>query len=76
MKITGEFVEYSTVDGSQMNIRGAFFRVLNDAMGPIVVFLAGLAMQKWPDKAWNNYIDPAASLFMISMITIFAIPLR
>ncbi len=61
--------------GGEMNIRGAFLHVLNDAMGSIIVVLAGLAMYKWPDKAWVNYIDPAASLFMIFMIVIFTIPL-
>jgi len=63
------------VDGSQMNIRGAFLHVLNDAIGSVIVVLAGLAMQYWPDKAWVNYIDPLASLIMISMIVIFTIPL-
>lgn len=65
----------STVDGGQMNIRGAFLHVLNDAMGSLIVVLAGLAMRQWPDKAWVNYIDPAASLLMISMIVVFTIPL-
>ncbi len=58
-----------------MNIRGAFLHVLNDAIGSVIVVLAGVAMWKWPDKAWINYIDPVASLLMISMIVIFTIPL-
>jgi len=58
-----------------MNLRGAFLHVLNDAVGSVVVVLAGLAMQTWPDKAWVNYIDPVASLLMILMIIIFTIPL-
>ena len=64
------------VDGGQMNIRGAFLHVLNDAVGSVVVIMAGLAMMKWPDKAWVNYVDPVASLLMISMIVVFTIPLR
>ncbi|CAF0923867.1 unnamed protein product [Rotaria sp. Silwood1] len=63
------------MDGSQMNIRGAFLHVLNDALGSVIVVLAGLAIRQWPDKAWVNYIDPLASLIMISMIVIFTIPL-
>jgi zinc transporter 1 len=63
------------VDGGQMNIHGAFLHVLNDALGSIIVVLAGVAMKIWPDKAWVNYIDPLASLLMISMIIIFTIPL-
>lgn len=63
------------VDGGQMNIRGAFLHVLNDALGSVIVVLAGVAMQQWPDKKWVHYIDPAASLVMISMIIIFTIPL-
>ncbi len=58
-----------------MNIRGAFLHVLNDALGSVIVVLAGLAMKTWPDKAWVNYIDPIASLIMISMIIIFTIQL-
>ncbi|CAF3131697.1 unnamed protein product [Rotaria socialis] len=63
------------LDGSQMNIRGAFLHVLNDALGSVIVVLAGLAMKQWPDKTWVNYIDPLASLLMISMIVVFTIPL-
>ena len=58
-----------------MNVRGAFLHVLNDALGSIVLILAGLAMLQWPDKAWVQYIDPVASLVMLSMIVIFTIPL-
>lgn len=58
-----------------MNVRGAFLHVLNDALGSIVLILAGLAMLQWPDKAWVQYIDPIASLVMLSMIVIFTIPL-
>lgn len=58
-----------------MNIRGAFLHVLNDALGSVIVIAAGLAMLKWPDKAWVHYVDPVASLFMITMIVIFTIPL-
>ena len=64
------------VDGGQMNIRGAFLHVLNDAIGSVIVVIAGLAMRLWPDKAWVNYIDPAASLVLITLIVIFTIPLR
>ncbi|CAF0721503.1 unnamed protein product [Adineta steineri] len=63
------------LDGGQMNIRGAFLHVLNDALGSVIVVLAGLAMKQWPEKRWVNYIDPAASLLMISMIVVFTIPL-
>ena len=59
-----------------MNIRGAFLHVLNDAIGSVIVIVAGLAIRQWPDKNWVNYIDPVASLFMISLIVIFTIPLR
>ena len=59
-----------------MNIRGAFLHVLNDAIGSVIVVVAGLAMRQWPDNAWVNYIDPVASLIMISLIVIFTIPLR
>lgn len=59
-----------------MNIRGAFLHVLNDALGSVIVVLAGIALKLWPNKAWVNYIDPLASLLMISMIIIFTIPLR
>lgn len=69
------FTDY-LVDGGQMNIRGAFLHVLNDALGSVIVVLAGLAMKKWPNETWVNYIDPLASLLMISMIVIFTIPLR
>jgi Co/Zn/Cd efflux system component len=58
-----------------MNIRGAFLHVLNDALGSVIVVCAGIAMKKLPNKAWVNYIDPVASLIMISMIVIFTIPL-
>ncbi len=58
-----------------MNIRGAFLHVLNDALGSVIVVLAGLFMKIWPEKAWVNYIDPIASLVMISMIVIFTVPL-
>jgi Co/Zn/Cd efflux system component len=58
-----------------MNIRGAFLHVLNDALGSVIVVLAGVFMKIWPDKAWVNYIDPLASLLMISMIIVFTIPL-
>ncbi len=58
-----------------MNIRGAFLHVLNDAIGSVIVILAGVAMKLWPDLKWVNYIDPLASLFMISMIIVFTIPL-
>jgi zinc transporter 1 len=63
------------VDGGQMNIRGAFLHVLNDALGSVIVILAGIAMKSWPNEKWVNYIDPVASLLMISMIVIFTIPL-
>ncbi|CAF0724626.1 unnamed protein product [Rotaria sordida] len=63
------------LDGGQMNIRGAFLHVLNDALGSVIVVLAGLAIRQWPDKAWINYIDPIASLLMLSMIVVFTIPL-
>jgi Co/Zn/Cd efflux system component len=59
-----------------MNIRGAFVHVLSDALGSVIVVLAGLGIQTWPDSKWVNYIDPVASLIMISMILAFAIPLR
>ena len=58
-----------------MNVRGAFLHVLNDAIGSIVLICAGLAMLRWPEKAWVHYIDPIASLVMLSMIVIFTIPL-
>ena len=64
-----------SVDGGQMNIRGAFLHVLNDALGSVIVVLAGVAMKLWPDRVWVNYIDPLASLLMISMIIVFTIPL-
>ncbi|CAF4371302.1 unnamed protein product, partial [Rotaria sp. Silwood2] len=63
------------MDGSQMNIRGAFLHVLSDALGSVIVVAAGLAIRQWPDKVWVNYIDPVASLIMISMIVMFTIPL-
>ena len=59
-----------------MNIRGAFVHVLSDALGSVIVILAGLAIKIWPESKWVNYIDPVASLIMISMILAFAIPLR
>ena len=58
-----------------MNIRGAFLHVLTDALGSVIVVLAGVALKVWPNKAWVNYVDPLASLLMISMIIIFTIPL-
>lgn len=59
-----------------MNIRGAFLHVLGDAIGSVIVVVAGLAMRTWPNEDWVQYIDPAASLVMICMIISFAVPLR
>jgi solute carrier family 30 (zinc transporter), member 1 len=64
------------VDGGQMNMRGAFLHVLNDALGSVIVILAGFAMYFYPHISWVKYIDPVASLLMISMIIVFTIPLR
>ncbi|CAF1247378.1 unnamed protein product [Adineta ricciae] len=61
--------------GEQMNIHGAFLHVLNDALGSLVVIVSGIALLLWPHKVWVIYIDPVASLLMISMIVIFTIPL-
>ena len=58
-----------------MNIHGAFLHVLNDALGALVVLVSGVALLLWPHKVWVIYIDPVASLLMISMIVIFTIPL-
>lgn len=59
-----------------MNIHGAFLHVLTDALGSVIVILAGIALKIWPNKAWVNYVDPLASLIMITLIIIFTIPLR
>ncbi|CAF0787206.1 unnamed protein product [Didymodactylos carnosus] len=63
------------MSGGQLNIRGAFLHVLNDALGSVIVVISGLCMLKWPKTAWVNYIDPGASLCMILLIVIFTIPL-
>ncbi|UJR37922.1 hypothetical protein I4U23_030608 [Adineta vaga] len=63
------------MDGGQMNIRGAFLHVVNDAIGSLIVVFAGCALKKWPTSEWVQYIDPAASLVMISMVVLFTIPL-
>ncbi|CAF0754998.1 unnamed protein product [Didymodactylos carnosus] len=40
------------MSGGQLNIRGAFLHVLNDAIGSVIVIISGLCMKKWPDTSW------------------------
>ena len=65
-----------SVDGGQMNIHGAFLHVLTDAVSSVIVIIAGLSIWQWPEHAWVNYIDPGASLLMVTLIVTCTIPLR
>ncbi|CAL4139106.1 unnamed protein product [Meganyctiphanes norvegica] len=59
---------------SQMNMRGVFLHVLSDALGSVIVIISALVV--WlSDWEYAKYIDPALSLFLVTLITISTYPL-
>lgn len=59
---------------SQMNMRGVFLHILSDALGSVIVIISALVvwLTKWE---YSEYIDPALSLCLVSLISISTWPL-
>jgi cobalt-zinc-cadmium efflux system protein len=51
-------------DSEDINIRAAFLHLLQDTLSSVVVVIAALFAQ----KAWGRYLDPLASILVISLI--------
>lgn len=59
---------------SQMNMRGVFLHILSDALGSVIVIISALVvwLTEWE---YSEYIDPALSLCLVTLIGISTWPL-
>jgi len=62
-------------ESRDMNIHAVFMHYLGDALSSIILVITGILIKFYPNASWTRYLDPIASILIVSLILYTTIPL-